>query len=169
MYTGGTMKLWPHSPRKSSRVIIIREGKVLVFHRKRYSRMTGEWIEYYSIPGGGIDKGETAEAAAVRELKEEMGIDIRLGMHVARSVGPRFEHQIFIGDIMSGEPYFVQDSEEAATSSEHNQFVVEWVDVDSLTPEKLRYYGHYCELIKQLAQGEIPTQTLQLDSLGRVY
>ena len=34
----------------------------------------GVWL----VPGGGIDKGETAEQAIVREVSEELGLDISL-------------------------------------------------------------------------------------------
>ena len=30
---------------------------------------------FYSIPGGGIEEGETQEQSAIRELKEECGLD----------------------------------------------------------------------------------------------
>ena len=30
---------------------------------------------FYSIPGGGIEDGETPEQTAIRELKEECGLD----------------------------------------------------------------------------------------------
>lgn len=153
MYTDGTMNIRP-KPRQSARVLILRDGNLLTFLRKRHSRKTGEWIEYYSIPGGGIDKGETAEQAAVRELQEEMGIQIALGPQVAHSKGVRFEHFVFTGKIIAGEPHFAEDSEEAMSASVHNQFIVTWVAVDELTPQNLRYYGQYYDLIVQLARGE---------------
>lgn len=48
---------------------VIRNHAILLeklFYDNRY---------FYSIPGGGIEKGETPEEAAIRELKEECGLD----------------------------------------------------------------------------------------------
>lgn len=156
------MTWWGKKPRKSARVLIIRDGKLLTFLRKRYSKVTGEWIEYYSIPGGGIDRGETPEHAAIRELYEEMGIGIALEGLVAHRVSRKYEHYIYAARIANGEPRLMLDSEEAAGMSERNQFIVEWVDVASLTKENLRYYGDYLELIRQLAAGEKPHEVIQM-------
>jgi len=162
VYTNDHMKLWPKLRRKSARVIIIRENKLLVFHRKRLDASTNSWVEYYSIPGGGIDRGETPEVAAVRELREEMGVEVRLISLVATSRSRYYEHIVYLGEIIDGEPTLQLDSEEAAVMSEKNQFEVEWVDIDSLTQEKLLYYGHYYELIKQLAVGNVPSSPAEL-------
>ncbi|GIO90949.1 MULTISPECIES: NUDIX hydrolase [Paenibacillus] len=47
------------------RVLLIQENKPLVRHK-------------WSFPGGRIEKGEPIQAAAVREVKEETGYDVRL-------------------------------------------------------------------------------------------
>ena len=47
------------------------EGKVLLQKRAAGRQMEGLW----EFPGGKIDSGETPEAALVRELKEELGIE----------------------------------------------------------------------------------------------
>mgnify|MGYP006199158567 CR=1 FL=1 len=158
------MKLWQSKRRKSARALIIRDGKLLTFLRKRYSRKTGEWIEYYSIPGGGIDKGESPEDAAVRELFEEMGVHINLDGLVAHRIGRFFEHYVFTADIADGEPRLMMDSEEAMHMGEHNQFIVTWVPVNELTKENLRYYCDYLELIQQLAAGQKPDKVLSIDA-----
>ena len=52
-------------------VVTRRGGQVLLVHRPRYD----DW----SFPKGKLDRGEHITAAAVREVAEETGIDIRLG------------------------------------------------------------------------------------------
>ncbi len=54
-------------------VVCLRDGEVLLIRRGQEPRM-GEW----SIPGGRIEWGERAADAALRELKEETGIDAEL-------------------------------------------------------------------------------------------
>jgi ADP-ribose pyrophosphatase YjhB (NUDIX family) len=59
--------------RRRASVIILKDGKVLLFHR------FNKGLEYYSVPGGGIEKGESPKVGAIREAKEETNLDIVLG------------------------------------------------------------------------------------------
>jgi len=60
-------------PRVGIGVIIVNhDGKVLIGKRK------GGHAPYYSIPGGQLDLGETFEAGAIREVKEETGIEAEI-------------------------------------------------------------------------------------------
>lgn len=52
-------------------VVVIVDGKVLLIKRRNVHG-AGTW----STPGGHIDFGETPEDCAVREVKEETGVDI---------------------------------------------------------------------------------------------
>ena len=51
------------------------DGKVLVQRRPQGTDLAGQW----EFPGGKIEQGETAETALVRELKEELGLDVEVG------------------------------------------------------------------------------------------
>ncbi len=52
--------------------LIDGDGRVLLARRPAGKEMAGLW----EFPGGKLNKGEAPEAALVRELKEELGIDV---------------------------------------------------------------------------------------------
>jgi len=60
---------YPDAPRIGIGIILLRDGEVLLVKRARPPAQ-GAW----SLPGGGQELGETAEAAARRELLEETGL-----------------------------------------------------------------------------------------------
>jgi len=51
--------------------LIDADGRVLLAQRPEGKAMAGLW----EFPGGKIDAGETPEAALIRELGEELGVD----------------------------------------------------------------------------------------------
>ena len=51
--------------------LIDADGRVLLAQRPEGKPMAGLW----EFPGGKVDPGETPEAALIRELHEELGID----------------------------------------------------------------------------------------------
>ncbi len=57
-----------------------REGKILVCQRRAGGPHSLKW----EFPGGKVEPGEVLTAALVRELREELGIEARIGREVAR-------------------------------------------------------------------------------------
>lgn len=55
----------PTFKRKATRAIVLNDSDILLLYTARYHD--------YSLPGGGIDEGESLEQALARELKEETG------------------------------------------------------------------------------------------------
>ncbi len=64
-------RLYPDAPRVGIGVVVLWDRRVLLVRRGREPAL-GQW----SIPGGGQELGETAEAAARRELLEETGLAV---------------------------------------------------------------------------------------------
>ena len=61
----------------SVRGIIEIEGKILLIHRIK-KKIDNTYREYYVIPGGKMEEGETEEETLLREIKEEVGIKVRV-------------------------------------------------------------------------------------------
>ncbi|MDO5528380.1 MAG: 8-oxo-dGTP diphosphatase MutT [Paracoccus sp. (in: a-proteobacteria)] len=51
--------------------LIDTDGRLLLTRRPEGKPMAGKW----EFPGGKVEQGETPEAALIRELREELGID----------------------------------------------------------------------------------------------
>ena len=81
--------------RPSARAVVIREGRVAMVYSQKF--------RHYKFPGGGIEPGESREAALQREAREEAGLV--LDMETIRPYG--FVHRIERGD---AEPLFLQDN-----------------------------------------------------------
>ena len=59
--------------RKIGGVAIVSEGEVMMVRR---AENAGKYPNYWAVPMGGVEKGETFREGAVRELKEETMLDI---------------------------------------------------------------------------------------------
>jgi 8-oxo-dGTP diphosphatase len=116
---GGKM-LWTKT-RDRDRVtaIIIRDRKLLLIHRFR------DDLEYWVLPGGTMEEGETREIALVREVKEELGLDVLTSEHLfSVATAGRVDHH-FLVSVSEGEP--VLGGPETGRANERNRYVFTWL------------------------------------------
>lgn len=55
--------------------VLVEGGRVLLTQRKGGAHLAGLW----EFPGGKVEPGEDPKGALVRELREELGIDVDVG------------------------------------------------------------------------------------------
>ena len=66
-------RLYPSRPILAASVAVLREGRILLAAR---GKPPSEGM--FSLPGGMVETGETLGEAALRELREEVGVEARL-------------------------------------------------------------------------------------------
>ena len=63
----------PVTPLLTVDTVIIFQGKIVLIRRGN-----PPYQDHFALPGGFVEVGETVETAAVREAKEETGLDVKL-------------------------------------------------------------------------------------------
>jgi ADP-ribose pyrophosphatase YjhB (NUDIX family) len=66
-------RLYPTRPILAASVAVIRDGRILLAAR---GKPPGEGL--FSLPGGMVETGETLAETALRELREEVGVEAEL-------------------------------------------------------------------------------------------
>lgn len=66
-------RFYPSRPVLAASVAVIRDGRILLAAR---GKPPSEGL--YSLPGGMVETGETLGEAALRELREEVGVEAKL-------------------------------------------------------------------------------------------
>lgn len=113
-------------------VAVIRDGRVLAALRPG---IDGGW----EFPGGKVEPGETDQAAAARELTEELGLDVRIGASLGHEqpVGDRYQLRVYVGELIAGEPLLHEHSETRwVTAAELDE--LDWLAADRPFLEPLR-------------------------------
>jgi ADP-ribose pyrophosphatase YjhB (NUDIX family) len=92
--------------------LVVRKGNQILVERRGREPFKG----FHCLPGGHVDYGETVEACALRELKEETTVDGKLvgilGVYSDPTRDPRGQRVtvVFIADWISGTPVGQDDA-----------------------------------------------------------
>ncbi len=71
--TAAVDRLYPTRPFLAASIAVFRDGRVLLAQRA-----AAPYAGCYSLPGGLVEPGETIAEAALRELREEVGVEARI-------------------------------------------------------------------------------------------
>lgn len=115
--------------RVSSRAIIIEDGKLLTMFRRKIKK-DGSIKEYYVIPGGGLEEGETLEENVIRELKEEFNVDIEVVKFLGTEEYDDTIANYFLCKIVNGTPRL--GGEELERMTNENYYEVRYINLNEI-------------------------------------
>lgn len=96
------------------------------------SALRGRW----EFPGGKVEPGEAPEAALVRELNEELSIDVILGGELTAPLGQtwriseRLVMRLWFATIFHGDPLPVDSHDDLRWLDANTLTSVDWLDAD---------------------------------------
>ncbi len=129
-------------------VVCLKGDHVLLIRRGQPPRLN-QW----SLPGGRLEWGETLQVAALRELKEETGVEAELlglldvvdGVFPARPGGEISRHYVMIDYAArwtAGEPVAGDDAAEAKfVTLDEAMALVEWDETRRVIAETFEKFG----------------------------
>jgi 8-oxo-dGTP diphosphatase len=121
--------------------IIHRNGKILVGQRRKNDRHPFKW----EFPGGKVEYGESPQQALVRELREELQIEARVGSELAR-----YEHDYRTGNRVHLLFFAVRDFKGEPRARVFEQIC--WIDLHSLPA--LDFLDGDLDFVRRLARGD---------------
>ena len=136
--------------------IIVQGGRILLGKHAKDGR------EYWVLPGGGVDPGETLSDALRRELREEIGVEAETGelVFACEAIAPDASRHIvqlaFLASITGGTPH--------VTGCDQRVVDMAWFPVEEVAG--LEMYPVVQDHLSAALRAGIPRRT---DSLGNVW
>ncbi len=114
---------------------LLRDGRVLASRRTEPPRLAGLW----EFPGGKVEPGEDDAQALVRELREELRVEVEVGERLGDDlpIGTTAVLRVYLCRLVSGEPVLV-DHDEHRWLAADDLLDVPWIPVDLPLVEQLR-------------------------------
>jgi 8-oxo-dGTP diphosphatase len=120
-------RLFPARPVLAVSAAVFRDGRALIIRRVR-----APLLGHFSLPGGGVEVGETMAAALARELMEEVGIEaeiiafnrhVEAIFHEGSRIRTHFVIASFVARWIRGEPRLSDEVD-----------AVDWIDPAAKLP-----------------------------------
>jgi|SRR5450631_2301832 len=109
-----------------------RPTTLLSGRRTEPPELAGGW----ELPGGKVEPGEHPQDALLREIREELGVEIELGALVqgpvsgAWPLGQRYVMQVWLARIIQGVPRPLQDHDQLRLLTKGELYDVRWLPAD---------------------------------------
>ena len=156
----------PH--RKSARILLLNKDDDILMVKYEEETLIDpqnpEVKNYWVLPGGGMEVGESFKETAERELKEESGISAEIGRWIW-TCRPRLIHQgelteheqhIFLAKINDGRVWVSNSSDEPIAS-------IRWWSLDQMKESsELFFPNRLIELTEQILGGDIPQEPIEI-------
>lgn len=98
--------------------VLVNDGRGLVLQRRKIDPGMGKW----TFPSGYVERGERVEDAAVREVAEETGLEVRINelLGLYSHPGNPVALAVYTADAIGGVVAVSEESHEVATFSPHD-------------------------------------------------
>ena len=119
-----------------SAAVIAHDGKIFATQRGY-----GQYKDYWEFPGGKREEGESGEDAIIREIKEELNVDIAVDSYLTtvEYQYPEFflVMDVYLCSIVSGE-ISLSVHEDARWLSDEDIDTVDWLPADIAVIEEMK-------------------------------
>ena len=135
-----------HHHRASVIVLDKKQRRFLMMYRREQGK------EKFVTLGGGSESDETPEQTAIREIKEEAGLDVTLDKKLATIEYKNCTDHVFLATEFSGTPKL--SGEEKERHSEDNFYEPRWIEIDKLQDLKIPIYPD--KIVPLIVRGSNP-------------
>jgi 8-oxo-dGTP diphosphatase len=126
-------------------IVLIEDDKVALIERYRAG------LHYFVFPGGGVDEGESPEQAAIREAREELGIEVAIKQKVAEVLLGQKSRQVYFLVEQTGGKFGTGIGEEYTDSDPGNPeegiYTPIWMPIDELAAHENIYPADLAKLV----------------------
>ncbi len=145
-------------------IVLIENEKVALIERHRAG------LDYFVFPGGGMDEGETPKQAAVREAKEELGVEVVTKRMIAVIHFGQSTQVYFLVERVGGE--FGTGAGEEFTDADPNDpeegiYIPIWMPIDELPQHEKVYPAEVARLVLKSGTEGWPRDPVILDERSK--